>query len=371
GSSSDGEYTPIPTEEVKVTVPLEPRLCGINEHQAVTLLLKGIYKRNVMKELLMDEPYIMLFSILSPSVLVAMYDNRAFEQAINIWINKDQSIALIATILSNLAEKVSLAETLTRQTLLIENSAEQLMDATFRGFQLSLAYNASVDLITNLREKARSNCELTKGGYTDASNDFAESMEKNYQSLLQTHWNELSWRERLSAYWFSRKQKRQLTKLLRKERTANLRGVFEYSPKPHIIQLAHLTKQKMDGAVRVTKGYIDNKCVHMKSYMFSTLLNRLPNAKIIISSVFIIGALLNMAGTMNFFITEHENNKAAVARMALWDQENACHELYTALERKLGQRPSWDEYCEYVNKTNPSLREFIEKNYNCDNVAHQ
>nr|ACE80685.1 polyprotein precursor [Pepper mottle virus] len=358
-------------ENHKVKIDDQPSRCGVSEFHAIRMLIKGIYRPSVMYELLSEEPYLLVFSILSPSILIAMYNDRAFELAVQIWLEKEQSIPLIATILTNLAAKVSVATTLVQQLQLIELSADQLLNVTCDGFRVSFAYQSALTLLTRMRDQAKANSELISGGFNEYDQDLAWTLEKNYQGLLHDQWKELSSLEKFRYYWSSRKRKTRLRSNIKSRSSPVASAISSLSPKPFMGKVFSHMKA---GAVRTkqgTKSFIDARCLGISTYFVGSLMRKFPSAKVLLSSLFVLGALLNITHAANRIIIDNRISREHAAALELYRKEDTCHELYTALERKLGEKPTWDEYCSYVAKINPAMLEFIKDSYDEKQVIHQ
>nr|URJ21482.1 polyprotein [Potato virus V] len=345
--------------------------CSISEFHAIRLLVKGVYKPAIMRQLLEDEPYMLIFSILSPKVLIAMFENEAFEEAIKLWVNKSHSIAMIATILNNLARKVTLAGSLTRQLHLMSHASEQLLDATCEGFKMNLAYQSSLMLLTRTREASRSNLELFNSGYQHQETELAEVLEKNYMELLQVQWQELSWREKLSSIWRSRRSRRKLQIATVGERVQDLREAFSFSPRALFTEASARSKMWVDKSTLAVSSFVERRCLNVSAYCVGSIVKRLPSLKLLICNFVIFGNLLRIYRNASLLVAENKAHKLKAAQTEHILRTDACVELYTMLEKKLGKQPTWDEYCDYLKRVNPTLYTFFKETSVDENVVHQ
>nr|QYA72285.1 polyprotein [Wild potato mosaic virus] len=345
--------------------------CSISEFYAMRMLIKGVYRPAVMQQLLMDEPYMLIFSILSPRVLIAMFENDAFEEAARLWVNKSHSVAMIATILNNLARKVSLAGSLTRQLHLISHASEQLLDATCEGFKMNLAYQSALMLLLRTRETSKSNLELITSGYAHQEMELAETLEKSYTDLLLAQWHDLSWREKLLSIWRSRRSRGKLQSTTLGERVQDLRETFSFSPRTLFTEASVRTKASVNRVTGMFSSFVERKCVNISAYCLGSVFNRLPSFKFLFYNVIIFGNLVNIYRNINIIVGETRKSKLKAAQAEHELQADACVELYAALEKKLGKPPTWSEYCEYMGKTNPALLPVFKETYASKEVAHQ
>nr|WIF19228.1 polyprotein [Peru tomato mosaic virus] len=345
--------------------------CSISEFHAIRLLVKGVYRPLVMREVLMEDPYILIFSILSPKVLIAMFENDAFEHAIQVWISRNQSVAMIFTILNNLARKVTLAESLTRQLQIIGNAAEQLLDATCEGFKLSLAYQASLMLLTRTREASLSNMELFNQGFAHQEMELAESLEKNYSSLLEAQWQELGWLEKLSSTLRSRRSKARLRKSLLVGKAHDFRETLSFSPTAFFTEASVRTKRWASKSKEAVSSFVDRKCFSFAALCFNSIFEKLPSFKFFLYNIFIFSNLYRTYTVACEIIENNRSRKNKIGQMQQEKDIDACVELHSALEKKLGKNPTWDEFSEYLGKVNPELRRFFEATGGAENVKHQ
>nr|QWT83729.1 polyprotein [Pepper yellow mosaic virus] len=343
----------------------------MSEHHAIKVLIRGIFRPRLMRELLLDEPYIMLMSVVSPGILMAMFNNGAFEIATKLWINEKQSVAMIATALSNLAMKVSVAETLLQQLQIIEHSAGDLLDITCDGFKLNLTYQTSLVLLHRLRDRHDGDRELNQYGFLNYEGDVVRILEKNYLDLLAEEWQGLTWREKLSATWHARKQKRSCVKYLHPLKTADFGGMYNISPSALHARVVTQCRDFLSYRKRRTIEFLNNKCIGVTSFFLRRIFHRIPNARVLLSSMFIIGALVNVLGSAHLIILENAKHKREAERAKTRDKEDACAELYANLSRKLGRVPTWEEYKEHLAIVNKELVDFVGDVPQSEEVEHQ
>nr|WKM80304.1 polyprotein [Bidens mottle virus] len=344
---------------------------AMSEFAATKLLIKGVFRPNLMKRLLLEEPYIMMLSLVSPGVLMAMYNNGAFEMAVQLWINDRQSIATIAVMLSNLAKKVSLADTLMQQKTIIDSSANDLLNNSFDGFQLYMTYHTSTLLLQRMRARYEGDQPLVAQGFLNYEQDVIKLMEKNYLDLLEESWRELSWREKFQSIWHARKSSRYFTENLKPARAADFNGMYDISPRAYFTKVLNRTQDRIKTTKQAVSVYIDRKCVSVTTFLVRRILNRLPNLITIFNSLIVFSVLLSIAATLHHIITQHRSYQKQLLGMEQMSDEAASMEIYSNLQRKLERNPTWDEFIQTAEVVNPSLAKKLRKYEQPDNVSHQ
>ncbi|AXK90538.1 polyprotein [Mashua virus Y] len=344
---------------------------SLSEYEAVRLLIKGVFRPKVMRQLLLDEPYIMLLSLVSPGVLMAMFNNGSFEIATQLWINEKQSLAKIAVVLSNLAKKVSLADTLLKQMQIIESSAEGLLQHTNAGFQLQHTYLTALTLLQRLSDKAAGDLPLVSSGFLNYETDVINLMEKNYLDLLAEGWSDLTWREKLSAIWHARRSQRDFSKPLKPENNTDFGGMYDISPGVVLRKTMQRVSDKISTCKNRVKECVTIRCVDFTSNIIHRLIARLPSVINMLNTFFIISFLVSMSYTLQSIVNSHVEHKRQIAQFEFNRKEAACESIYTNLQRKIGREPTWDEYLEFMQSVNEELFVFLKGITEGTNVTHQ
>nr|QDA01852.2 polyprotein [Alstroemeria mosaic virus] len=343
----------------------------MSECRALALLVKNIFKPKRMRELLLDEPYIMLLSLVSPSILLAMYNNGAFEAAVKMWITEKQSIAMIATMLSALAEKVSVAESLVAQKYVIETSAANLYDATFDGFNMYLTYRTALNLLDRLKCRAESDHMLQNNGFQNCENQVLTLMEKSYQNHLDDSWRALTWREKLHAIWHSHQLRRYSIKPLSLAIKPDSTGLWDISPRALLVRNFDRLRQRKRLCAEAAKEYIQKKLVNCSLFFIRRTFLRMPDIGVLVNTACILSSLLTAAAMLQAIVREFQASKIKLNKLTQEENEKICLEIYANLERKLGREFTWEEFLEYVKTVNPQLVPFVADQKDKHIVRHQ
>nr|ACI45387.1 polyprotein [Potato virus Y] len=342
----------------------------MSESEALKLLLKGIFRPKVMRQLLLDEPYLLVLSILSPGILMAMYNNGIFELAVKLWINEKQSIAMIASLLSALALRVSAAETLVAQRIIMDAAATDLLDATCDGFNLYLTYPTALLILEVVKNRNECDDTLFKAGFLNSAS-VVQIMEKNYLNLLHDAWKDLTWLEKLSATWYSYKAKRSITRFIKPTGKADLKGLYNISPQAFLGRGVQKVRGTASGLGEQLNNYFNVKCVNISSFFIRRIFRRLPNFVTFVNSLLVISMLTSVVAVCQTIILDQRKYKKEIELMQIEKNEVACVELYASLQRKLEREFTWDEYIEYLKSVNPQIVQFAKAQMDDYDVRHQ
>nr|YP_003582547.1 P3 protein [Sunflower chlorotic mottle virus] len=351
--------------------PFGPSKVMISEFEATKVLLKGIFRPKIMKQLLIDEPYIMLMAMLSPGILLAMYNNGSFEIAVKLWINEKQSLAMIATMLSSLATKVSVSETLLAQRRIMDTAASDLLDVTCDGFKMHLTYMTAIQLLQRTKEKAHSDEALYTNGFMNYEREVLHLMEKSYLDLLHEAWCDLTWWEKLSAIWHSQKAKRLIAQPLRPIGKADLRGLYDISPSACLERSLKAFKNGKENVSKSIRLYVHNKTVKVTSFFVNKIFRSLPSLVVFTNVITITSLLGSIILVLQGLIIEHKMYKRKIQQIEIESNEKVCVELYASLQAKLQREFTWEEYIEYLETVNPSIVDFAKKQMEQYSVKHQ
>ncbi|WAJ59633.1 polyprotein [Paris potyvirus 4] len=162
-------------------------------------VIRGIYKPKIMKQIIEEEPFMLILALLSPSVLMSLFSSGSLERATQHWIHKNQTLAQIFVMLSILATRVSIAKTLQLQVKMMEDSANCFLRETDKLFLPYQSINSVNLLLMRMVEDRSMNAELDVQGFREFKEATLELVEKNYVTDLEVEWFALSWRERLCS----------------------------------------------------------------------------------------------------------------------------------------------------------------------------
>ncbi|UTE10634.1 polyprotein [Potyvirus thevetiae] len=334
------------------------RVGGLNEQMEhsglLKKLIKSIYRPNVLENLLVEQPYIMVLSIASPGILIAMHNNNAFELAIKRWISTDQHIAKIATMLTVLAQKVSVANTIQQQFEVINKNANHLHSIVFNGFVNDPTYESVLNYLEVVKQRVETDTPLESNGFANLLHEMSETMEKNYRGQLEEAWHELSFLEKLRVikrsyrlFDFSQKT---LTPALIKD----TRGISSISFRALLADQYNRVKngclKRLHGLQRRTHQLIGKLVV---SYIRS-MRRYMPDLMKLVNIMLVCQILMNIGAEINRITKEARKYNELKQKNQVEEDYLKLKCIFNLMEKKDGEVDE-AEFRERLEKTNPSL----------------
>nr|QCG74723.1 polyprotein [Tobacco etch virus] len=313
--------------------------------RAFEMVIKSIYKPQLMNQLLEDEPYIIVLAITPPSILIAMYNSGTFEQALQMWLPNTMRLANLAAILSALAQKLTLADLFVQQRNLINEYAQVILDNLIDGVRVNHSLSLALEIVTIKLATQEMDMALKEGGYAVTSEKVHEMLEKNYAKALKDAWDELTWLEKLSAIRHSRKLLKFGRKPLIMKSTVDCGGHTDLSVKSLFKFHSELLKGTISRAVnggarkvRVAKNAV-TKRVFLKIY------SMLPDVYKFITVSSVLSLLLTFLFQIDCMIRAHREAKIAaqLQKESEWDNIINRTFQYSKLENPIGYRSTAEE----------------------------
>nr|BBD14312.1 polyprotein [Plum pox virus] len=331
-----------------------------DEFKNVKLLIRSIYKPQIMEQVLKEEPYLLLMSVLSPGVLMALFNSGSLEKATQYWITRSHSLAAITSMLSALAAKVSLASTLNAQMSVIDEHAAVLCDSVFDGTKPYASYMMAVKTLERMKARTESDHTLNDLGFSVLRQATPHLVEKSYLQELEQAWKELSWSEKFSAILESQRWRKHIPKPFIPTDGADLGGRYDISVRSLLgnqyKRLRDVVRRKRDDVVCYTHQSMGK--LFCKAIGIST--SFLPSTLKMLDMLIVFGLLLSIGATCNSMINEHKHLKQLAADREDKKRFKRLQVLYTRLSEKVGCTPTADEFLEYVGGENPDLLKHAE-----------
>nr|NP_734155.1 P3 protein [Lettuce mosaic virus] len=192
-------------------------------------LIKAIYRPRMMRSLLTEEPYLLILSIVSPGVLMALYNSGSLERTMHEFLQTDQRLSATAQILKHLAKKVSLAKTLTIQNAILEGGAGSLNEILDAPAGRSLSYRLAKQTVEVMMARSDMDKELVDVGFSVLRDQKNELIEKSYLMDLEDSWRALPLCGKLSAMRVSRRWRDTSTPEAIPTGAADLKGRYSIS----------------------------------------------------------------------------------------------------------------------------------------------
>nr|WCL16194.1 polyprotein [Iris potyvirus B] len=364
--AQDGIVAPIKQYNVggKVVTPN-------TEHESIKLLLKCIYKPKLMQQVIVDEPYILIMSLVSPSILLALFNSGALEMATMLWIRRSQSLTQIMMLLSILSAKVSFAKTLQVQMALIEENAGVLLHTINSSFEPYHSVYQAQTLLERLINTQSSNEALVVQGFEAFKRSTLDLVEKSYAIQLEDSWRALSSYEKLCLIWRSRRLQREYSqyKELRNETGLSVRCSTSLSAslgavKNHGSEQLRRMRQSIKSKVRQGVGAVLCKCFNGVKYAFPDIIAFI-NTLVIISLILGISTSLHSVAQGYLRMKQNERAQEDERKMGI------ILRIHTAMKMKLGGLPTFDEFQEYLDDVNPELGAWFKDEYDAEKFKFQ
>nr|AUM57521.1 polyprotein [Pokeweed mosaic virus] len=293
----------------------------ISHDAALQLLIHGIFRPKFLREILEEEPYLLVMGIVSPNVLLAMYNNGVFEQALQMFLRCDQSLTTMVAILNTLAVKVSGASLVVEQHKIIQSHAGLLMDQIFRGTRPNFSYMTAINYLLVVDARNETDAGLEAIGYRTFFEETREACEKTYIARLEASWAGLSWLEKSYAIWHSRKYL-QFGRRLRKFKSSTLSSpVCNVSITQCAGQITQSVKQT--GCRIITGGRDGMTKLYSKTmlFCFNRLRKLLPDFLKLLNILLCLSALVAIAQGTASMLNEHKRLKMEIAEKKFKNNE--------------------------------------------------
>nr|UZM07868.1 polyprotein [Colombian datura virus] len=334
------------------------------------LLIKSIYRPKLFRELLIDEPYLLALCVCSPTIIVAMYNNGSFEQALSLWLGKDMELCNMVAILTTLAQKVSVAELVTEQNVAISQYAEQMLDSVFHGTKPSHSYGLALHYLTLKAGQHEVDASLRATGYDTISDAAQARMEKNYADLLRMEWDALTSLEK----WYSIRSSLKWLKFGRKQ--LNLRKSTDFGA-VYTFSLKQLLAEKLQFPKVVSKTTNGAKeCVYRLARFtnkkwWSAVSYCIPD---VYKFITVLSAILMLTAVMrevHAYIVQMRNWKAIEAQNKADACEDEIGRIIDAFEFSNGRLPTISEIRSKVNPSDTQLIKYIDHYYQFEETTLQ
>ncbi|ADT71770.1 polyprotein [Potyvirus apii] len=326
-----------------------------------SMLIKALYRPKMMELILRDEPYMLVLSVLSPSILMALFNSGSLEHATHMWIRKDQNIAQIATMLSALAGKVTLARTINEQLSIINRHGSSMLENVFRGTRPNVSYIQAINVLTMIESRGSANEVLEMHGFQIFPVDLYETMEKIYQKELDTSWSDLSLCGKLRAMRYSRQWRKYSLKTSNLQETRDTKGKYSIS----LESLRGGTQKFVStkSAAICQRWNLITSTLKQKvfSKSLSLFVGLLPKIFNVVNTLIVMNLLLSIITQSRRMIYEHRESKQKLANSDFDKRVDILEEIYDTYIAVNKVQPTCEEFVEYVQKVNPDIVEFAKQ----------
>nr|BCY26863.1 polyprotein [Turnip mosaic virus] len=333
-------------------------------------LIQGVYRPKKLREDMLTNPFLPLYALLSPGVILAFYNSGSLEYLMNHYIRADCNVAVLLVVLKSLAKRVSTSQSVLAQLQIIERSLPELVEAranvTGPDEAASQACNRFLGMLIHVAEP---NNELANGGYTILRDHSISILEKSYLQILDEAWSELSWSERCAVKYYSSKQAIFSQKDLQMRSDVDLGGRYSESVTSSYEWGKQRVKSVYSNACNKVRSSISWTSGKVSSSVCKTINYLVPDVFKFINVLVCISLLVTIAAEANRIVTTQRKLKLDIeeTERKKIEWELAFH--HAILTQSAGQHPTLDEFTAYIGEKAPHLSEHIEPEEKA--VVHQ
>nr|ULS01670.1 polyprotein [Aconitum mosaic virus] len=330
-----------------------------SEDAAVLLLARGIYRPKELKHILENDPLLLVYGLLSPSVLIAMFKSKTLEFALTEWLQKDTSVANLCHQLEVLARKVSMSKALATQHQIIAEYASDILHSVDKSVVMSPSRSFVRQVLFHIVEARQMDRELISSGFSQLQLEGEEMREKKFSEGLAHSWRDLGWSERCIAIWRSRSRCQSGTggqtnkgegdsKETWRERFTYLRGSLIQKTRSAMADLSSRAKSK---AYEV--------CGKVTCRVLLTSKFLCPDIFRLVNILSVMCVLLQLMTAVNAHIQQHRQLKADKKRLEddmKFDMMVRVYDIFAAAHPY--GAPSLFEFEKYLKETNRDAHEY-------------
>nr|WIW79763.1 polyprotein [Potato virus A] len=329
----------------------------INGYATIKMLAKAVYRPKLMKEIIHEQPYMLVMSLMSPGILIALANSGALEMGIHHWIREGDSLVKMAHMLRTVAQNVSVARATWVQQEIISDSAQQMLETILNGTIPNVSYFQAIQYLTMLAASKEVDAEVRVTGYYTFKLQTSELLEKTYLSLLEDSWQELSYFGRFQAIRHSRRYCTAGTIVVKPERHVDLGGIYATSYQFALAKQMEYSKKAVCQAVNGLQARFNN----ITSQIYCKILNwpkRLfPDLVKFINTMLAITVALQLYIAFATILRHHQQCKQDSLELEYCKKER---QLITLYDFFIAKQPyaTEEEFMAHVDEQNPDLSNF-------------
>nr|QRV11540.1 polyprotein [Papaya ringspot virus] len=319
-------------------------------------LIRVIYKPYELRDLLRNEPHLIVIALMSPSVLLTLFNSGAIEHALNYWIKRDQDVVEVIVLVEQLCRKVTLARTIMEQFNEIRQNARDIHELMDQNSKPWISYDRSLELLSVYANSHLTDEGLLKQGFSTLDPRLREAVEKTYAALLQEEWRALSLFQKLHLRYFAFKSQSPFSEYLKPKGRADLKIVYDFSPKYCAHEVGKALLQPIRAGAEITSQIVSGCGTFIRksaakgcAYIFKDLFQ-------FVHVVLVLSILLQIFRSVQGIAMEHIQLKQAKAEMERQKDFDQLEALYTELCVKSGEQPTADEFLDFVTEREPRLK---------------
>nr|QED45059.1 polyprotein [Leek yellow stripe virus] len=320
------------------------------------MLITSIYKPKRFRQIIEQEPFTLVLSVLSPAIMQAMLNNKSFEQGISFWIHRDRNITQIMAILQTLARRIPVSDSLQDQMCFLENNVETLHRLIERTNHTMHSRVLANDVVSTVYNKSLADKSLLEEGFINTIDLSREIYEKNYQELLQEQWREQALSQKLFSSIATAKS--YLQNVGRTTLNApDLKGRARTYTTQSLGAIARTGSAVKGNAQRYCSTWYYSVIKQIFFYSLHSVKRLCPDLLTYCSIVGIFYYMVNIFIKVKGYLDVHKSLKEFKAISDYNKTVKHLDYLYGKLCVKLNGLPSETEFLAYIDKKQPSLKQ--------------
>nr|AOR06520.1 polyprotein [Cowpea aphid-borne mosaic virus] len=320
-----------------------------------TALISSIFKPKRMVHILETDPYILLMGLVSPSLLIHMFRMRHLEKGVQIWINKEQSVAKIFLILEQLTKKLVVNDVLLEQLRLISETAEPLHSLLLNCPKTAHSYNVAKDFLIIKAEMNSANETLITNGFFDMHESLDSAREKIYVDWLSKEWHALSLLEKFSVTWQLKRFSDVTENSLIKKATVDKEKFSKrFVSACFLSAQTHLKESRICIANKIEQ--ISHRFIGSVCGLFLNFIRRCYGDLIFLVNVSIVISLfVQMVSVLNNTMRTIRNDRISLAAHKVEKDEQTICRMYDLFSKGSKELPSSTQFLLHIEEVRPDL----------------
>nr|QBB78857.1 polyprotein [Wild tomato mosaic virus] len=315
-------------------------------------LFRSVYRPSEFKKLILEEPVILTLSLMSPTLISELYWSGGLHRAMQMMQGSDMNMKMIVSTILDLSKKVVKADDLFNQSGIISAYVDVLLNRIKSMPAQSLATTVVLEFLLVHQSTNDIDSDLSSLGFRTLKFRSLHLMEKIYKVDLEAQWCELSWLERSCAIYYTLKSRIQCMRDLKQDSSQILKQALNSS--------TTFVQDKMciipdSFQVFYSKSVVVAKSIKRRVYnrLYRCAVNSFSDAFQFLQTMAILSILLSVFANLldiknkyrcSLQISEKENNDTL---------DRAVFKHYTDLRTKLNQKPTEDEFSNYLKEVDP------------------
>ncbi len=318
-------------------------------------LIKSIFRPKKLIYIIQQDPYVLLMSLVSPSLIINLFNSGALELAMKEWVKKDQPLSLIFSMLSSLAQKLSRADLLVEQYNMIGTMCKQIQEVLYEhdcSEGTSFEVRMLLDVIV---EKASTDIDLQSAGFFNFNLRLHDLTEKIYRERLDKEWHDLSWFGKYSYITFSRKSKPKLAECVPMSKKEGIDDKYAVSCtwllgkiKGRLATAHTYTSRKISDTTRWVQKFTVNRAIYIVTRCYKDVLY--------FANVLVVVAMLaTFIKEIHGIVLAHRMLKLQNEIHKRICEDKALREVYDLLSKSQGEVPTKEEFRDALARLNPEM----------------